>query len=223
MFKLLDLFCGAGGCSYGYHQAGFKVTGVDINPMPNYPFKFIQADAIEYVKKHGHKYDVIHASPPCQIHSTMTKGIHPDKLQNHVDLIPDTRAALIQSGKLYVIENVEGAKRELINPLMLCGTMFNLRARNGAQLRRHRYFETNPPIYFPPGLCQHERQPAIGVYGGGQHPQRKNGKNFYGIVDRRIAMGIEWMTGKELNQAIPPAYTEFIGRRLMQVLEEKTK
>jgi len=230
--KLLDLFCGAGGASMGYYRAGFEVVGVDIKPQKNYPFEFVQADALEYVAEHGYKYHMIHASPPCQIHSTMTKGRWQDRLDSHVNLIPATREALIKTGKSYVIENVAGARKELITPLMLCGTMFNLRASNGAQLWRHRYFECNPVILFPPATCRHEKQPAIGVYGGGQHPLRKNatigvygstgrqssrdGKSFYGIEDRKLAMGIDWMVGKELNQAIPPAYTEYIGKIMIE-------
>lgn len=237
--KLLDTFCKAGGAGMGYHQAGFEVIGVDIEPQKNYPFEFIQADALEFIVQHGHEFDVIHASPPCQIHSTMTKGRWADRLKEHINLIPQTRKSLIISGKPYVIENVEGARAELRTPLMLCGTMFDLRARNGAQLRRHRYFECTPTIAFSPFVCSHEKQPAIGVYGGGQHPLRKqcvkknatigvygstggqssrDGKSFYGIEDRRIAMGIDWMTGKELNQAIPPAYTKWIGEQFISIL-----
>jgi len=242
---MYDVYCGAGGATKGYQRAGFYVIGVDINKQPRYcGDEFIHMNAFEFFEKllSGTYREpfAIHASPPCQIHSTMTKGIWKDRLDSHLNLIPQTRAALIELGKPYVIENVAGAKNELINPLMLCGTMFNLRASNNAQLRRHRYFESCPVIWFAPATCQHERQPAIGVYGGGQHPLmkkrvRKNatigvygstggqssrdGKSFYGIDDRRLAMGIDWMSGKELNQAIPPAYTEFIGNQLLKALQ----
>ena len=240
--RLLDLFCGAGGAAKGYHDAGFDdIVGVDIKPQKRYPYTFVLGDALEYVAKYGHLFDAIHASPPCQVHSTMTKGIWKDRLGGHLNLIPATRGALIATGRPYIIENVAGAKYELINPLMLCGTMFNLRARNDAQLWRHRYFECSPSILFSPATCQHERQPTIGVYGGGQHPLRKERKRknatigvygstggqssrddkaFYGIKDRRIAMGIDWMTGKELNQAIPPAYTEFIGTQMIAAIKD---
>jgi DNA (cytosine-5)-methyltransferase 1 len=239
--RLLDLFSGAGGAARGYQQAGFYVVGVDINLQPRYAGdEFIQADALEFIAAHGHEYEVIHASPPCQVHSEMTKGRWKDKLKNHLDLIPAVRQVLIATGKPYIIENVEGARAELINPLLLCGTMFGLCASNEAQLWRHRYFETSPILWFSPAACRHEKQPAIGVYGGGQHPLRKtrvrkntvigvygstggqsnrDNKSFYGISDRKLAMGIDWMTGKELNQAIPPKYTEFIGRELLRLLE----
>lgn len=252
---LLDAFCGAGGCTKGYQDAGFYVVGIDIKPQPRYiGDDFVQMDALEALRiligggyivgKTGQKYylsdfAVISTSPPCQIHSEMTKGRWKDRLKNHLDLIPAVRELLIKSGKPYVIENVEGARAELINPLMLCGTMFGLCASNDAQLWRHRYFETNPVLCFSPASCRHEKQPAIGVYGGGQHPLRKNrvrknavigvygstggqssrdGKSFYGISDRKIAMGIDWMAGKELNQAIPPAYTRWLGQRLMELV-----
>ena len=232
--RLLDLFCGAGGCSMGYHRAGFDVTGVDIKPQPRYPFIFIQGDALEYLREHGHEYDAITASPPCQAFSAMRKGRWQDR--EHPDLIEPTRATLKATGKPYVIENVEGAP--LMAPITLCGTMFGLRTRHGSQLRRHRLFEA--PWFF--GLiptCAHNEYAAIGVYGGGQHPQRRcndansrlpatigvyvnsggssvrDGTTGFGVVDRRDAMGIDWMTNAELSQAIPPAYTQFIGEQLL--------
>ena len=220
----------------GYHLAGFEVVGVDIEPQKNYPFEFHQGDAIEFIEKHGHEFDVIHASPPCQKHSAMTKGRWQDRLGAHVDLIPATRKALIKSGKYYIIENVAGAREELINPVMLCGTMFGLQTKHGSQLRRHRFFELN----FETGLtspCCHKKGSVIGVYGGGQHPDRRkvpviigvygntggsskrDGITMFGVQDRREAMGIDWMTGKELSQAIPPAYTKWIGERLMEQIK----
>jgi len=237
---IIDLFCGAGGAAMGYHRVfpDAEIIGVDIKPQPRYPFTFVQGDIFEVWETLPHD-DVIlyHSSPPCQYHSVMTKGRWQERRKEHVNLIPQTRELLVGTGKPYVIENVQGARNELINPLMLCGTMFNLRARNGAQLWRHRYFECNPELIFPPCTCNHEKTPAIGVYGGGQHPLRKtrtrknatigvygstggsssrDGKSFYGIEDRKIAMGIDWMVGRELNQAIPPAYTEYIGQQMLQ-------
>lgn len=230
--KLLDLFCGAGGAAMGYYRAGFDVVGVDIMPQPRYPFKFIQADALEYIAEHGAEFDAIHASPPCQLYSTMTNGRWKDR--EHPDLIDPVRDLLIASGKPYVIENVEGARAKLINPIMLCGTMFGLQTKHGSQLRRHRYFECNSffVLVMP---CRHNNGSAIGVYGGGQNPARKrpatigvwghaggssnrDGLIQFGTQDRRDAMGIDWMTGNELAEAIPPAYTEFIGRHLMELL-----
>jgi len=226
--KLLDLFCCAGGAGEGYQRAGFDITGIDINPQPHNPHKFIQADAFEYLEAHGHEFDAIHASPPCQIHSVMTKGRWKDRLEKHKNLIPPIRELLIALGKPYVIENVEGSKKHLINPTMLCGTMFGLETKFGSQLRRHRLFETSFFVGLTPS-CNHKKGSVIGVYGGGQHPGRryhksksgelktKHGVAGFGVQDRRDAMGIDWMTGKELSQAIPPAYTEFIGKRMMEV------
>jgi hypothetical protein len=142
--RLLDMFCGAGGCSMGYLRAGFEVTGVDLHPQPHYPFRFIQADAIAYCRKHGHEYDVIHASPPCQAYS-ITKNLKTAKT-SHPDLVAATRAALIRTRKPYVIENVPGSP--LINPLMLCGSMF------GLGVIRHRLFESSPPHMVRPGRMQ---------------------------------------------------------------------
>jgi DNA (cytosine-5)-methyltransferase 1 len=221
--KLLDLFCKAGGASYGFHQAGFDdIVGVDIEPQPNYPFKFHQADALEFLEKHGHEFDYIHASPPCQAYSTITKGMWKDRINNHPRLIEPTRELLFRIGKPFGIENVPGAP--LINPIMLCGTMFSLGTNDGSELRRHRYFEINWNIGQVP-FCNHiavsrmykgKRIPAtIGVYGhpGGSH--KRNNSVSFKTHDWKDAMGIKWMSGKELAQAIPPAYTKFLGERFL--------
>ena len=206
--RLLDLYCKAGGCSMGYSHAGFEVVGVDIEPQPRYPFEFVQADAIEYVTAHGHEFDAIHASPPCQRYSTMTKGRWQDRVIEHPDLIAPTREALKVVGKPYSLENVEGARKELVNPVMLCGTMFDLKTKGGSQLRRHRYFELSFPINFLVPPCQHLKGSVIGVYGGGQNPARKipatigvwghaggssqrDGLVQFGTKDRCDAMGID--------------------------------
>ena len=140
--RLLDLFCGAGGAAVGYHRAGFDdITGVDIKPMPRYPFEFVQGDALEYVIEHGAEFDVIHASPPCQAYSVET----PIKYKHtHPDLIEPTRKALEKVGKPYIIENVSGARSKLYRSVMLCGTMF------GLNIWRHRYFETWPLFLMSP-------------------------------------------------------------------------
>lgn len=211
MIKLLDLFCGAGGAGMGYHRAGFDVTGVDIKPQPRYPFAFIQAGALEYVREHGHEYEVIHASPPCQVYSATA----PLSNGNHPDLVADTRAALLATGRPYIIENVPGAPLE--NPLMLCGTMFGLR------VIRHRLFEIHPePIWFPPSPCRHEGKATGGVTTRGVtkffatgHAYITVAGNSYLMADGRAAMGIDWMTRTGLSQAIPPAYTEWIGKQIM--------
>jgi len=233
---LLDLFCGGGGASRGYQEAGFCVFGVDIKPQPRYiGCGFHQGDALEYCAAHGHEFDAIHASPPCQKFSAMTNGRWKDRATEHLDLVDPVRELLISLGKPYVIENVVGAP--LRQPLLLCGTMFGLQTDHGSQLLRHRLFELSWGFEFSPSTCLHKSGSAIGVYGGGQNPARKrvpsvigvygltggtskrSGKSGFGVDDRRTAMGIEWMTNKELSQAIPPAYTEYIGGQLLQHLE----
>nr|DAI69697.1 MAG TPA: Cytosine specific methyltransferase [Caudoviricetes sp.] len=211
--KLLDLFCCEGGAATGYERAGFDVVGIDIHPQPLYPFEFHQSDAIDYVRAHGHEFDAIHASPPCQAHSTIT----PDK-SKHVDLIPATRTALIATGKPYVIENVEGAARALIDPVRLCGSSFGLR------VRRHRYFESNVYLWSMP--CMHEAQGTpTGVYGDHadgvtRRPDgTSRGVKAQTVDEARAAMGMPWASWHGTTQAIPPAYTEFIGRQLLAHLE----
>lgn len=229
--RLLDLFCGAGGVAVGYHRAGFDVVGVDIKPQKNYPFEFHQADCLDvlasYVDGGEWFYTLpslaaIHASPPCQRYSAITR-VH-GRSAEHPDLVAPTRNLLIATGLPYVFENVEGAP--LLNVITLCGSMFGLGAQcidgQWRQLRRHRLFEGEVPVLLSP--CQHSGEP-IGVYGhgGNRHNTAKSGKGhnrgYMGNKQERMqAMGIDWMTGAELSQAIPPAYTEFIGRRLMEVL-----
>jgi len=134
LVRILDLFCGAGGAGEGYRRVGFDVPGVDIKPQPRNPHTFVRGDALEYLRDHGHEYDAIHASPPCQGYSHLTPKEHKD---NHEKLIDKLRVLLKRIGKPYIIENVAGAKHELENPIMLCGSMFNLRCQ------RHRFFETS--------------------------------------------------------------------------------
>lgn len=203
--KLLDLFCGAGGAAMGYHRAGFDdIVGVDHKHQRRYPFKFVQADALEYLEQHGHEFDVIHASPPCQAFSS-TSSLWSNK---HPELIDPMRALIKAFDIPYVIENVVGAP--LDNPLMLCGTMF------GLYVIRHRLFEIKPPIYFAPFTCNHH----LPVVRCGKRPKRW--KEFASVVGHHsdveysgMAMGIDWMTQGELSQAIPPAYTEWIGRQII--------
>lgn len=174
-YRLLDLFCCAGGSGEGYRRAGFEVTGVDIMPQPRYMAgrgTFIQADALEYLKEHGAEFDAIHASPPCQRYSSMTKGRWKDR--QHPDLIAPTRDLLKAIGKPWIIENVPGAP--LKYAVLLCGTMFGLQTPEGSQLRRHRLFETSFPLGVSFGeklVCRHNDGSTIGVYGGGQHPDRR--------------------------------------------------
>ncbi|SDD60378.1 DNA (cytosine-5)-methyltransferase 1 [Mycolicibacterium neoaurum] len=208
---LLDLFCGAGGASVGYHRAGFDVIGVDINPQPNYPFKFMRDDAIRLLHDGsgfvGH-FDAIHASPPCQRYSAMSK-CRPEIADKYPDLVDPVRELLIQTGLPYVIENVPGAP--LREPVMLCGQMF------GQELYRHRLFESNIPIaapnhpkhVIPASKAGHWKPGTIMSISGHVSP----------ISKAREVMGIDWMTREELAESIPPAYTEHVGRQLLRSLE----
>ena len=203
--RLLDLFCGAGGAAMGYHRAGFEVVGVDIAPQPHYPFRFIQADALTFSLD---GFDAIHASPPCQAYSWATRR---DRADRFALLIDFTRLALDGLGLPYVIENVPGAP--LREPAMLCGRMF------GLPLIRHRLFETNWQLWPLPGHPRHvgliRAGKAVTVAGHGGDNVRGNG----GRAAKQAAMGIDWMTDEELNEAIPPAYTEWIGAQLLVALE----
>lgn len=204
MLQGLDLYCKAGGCSAGYARAGFEMTGVDIEPQTRYPFRFVLSDALEYVEAHGHEYDFIHASPPCQAHTSLRGRWG----REYADLISVTRAALIATGKPYIIENVPGAP--LLNPITLCGSMF------GLKVIRHRLFETSPVIWWPPGQCEH----PFGAVGRQGH--RAKGEwmtvtgHFSDVPKAQRAMGIDWMTQSELAQAIPPVYTQWIGEQIIE-------
>jgi DNA (cytosine-5)-methyltransferase 1 len=216
--RLLDLFCGAGGAARGYADAGFEVVGVDIKPQPRYPFEFHQADAMTFPLD---GFDAIHASPPCQAYSQLRKtneGL--GRKYEHAELIPQMRARLVAAGVPYVIENVIGSP--LVGASMLCGTSFNL------PLRRHRLFETSWFILGAPP-CAHDRftEPKYwtGWTQGGRtvgNKRRSTVVQVYGNAGEKsewpAAMGIDWMTSDELAQAIPPAYTRFIGRALMNHL-----
>lgn len=234
--KILDLFCGAGGAGMGYSLAGFDVYGVDLLPQKRYPFAFHQGDVIAVVEGllRGERvafthpggtvehlsltdFDAIHASPPCQAHTSL-KSMHNAK--QHLDLVPATRRFLDDAGVPWIIENVVGAP--LIDPVVLCGTMFGLGVSD-AELRRHRLFEGSFPLFAP--RCQHGKRPrtttrprTIGIYGEGcRDSRRKFDKTIpeFTVVDARVAMGIDWMTLAELCQAIPPSYTAWLGRQVL--------
>lgn len=212
--RLLDLFCGGGGAAKGYYDAGFDIVGVDIAPQPHFPYTFIQADALTFPLE---GYDAIHASPPCQGYSYATinarqKGVvYPDYLEC-------MRQRFLTSGKTWIIENVPGAPVQ--SGMMLCGSMFGLR------VRRHRYFETSS-LLFAPGSCKHTDD-FVTIYGD-EVQRNKTNPNYTGVgcgvrnmicvrfrlEVGRAAMGITWMNAKELSQAIPPAYTRWIGTQLI--------
>lgn len=217
---LLDLFCGAGGASAGYNAAGFAVIGVDIDPQPHYPFAFIQADALtgwsldQFPFEH---VDAIHASPPCQRFSDLAK--RNGNGHEWPDLIDPIRQLLRSTGLPYIIENVPGAP--LLNPVLLCGTMFKR-----TSVLRHRLFETNWPLTAPahhpehPLVFTHDKRKAH--YGkldqNTSYVQVTGGGNAT-IANKQRAMDMPWVpTAHGLNEAIPPAYTEWIGLQLMEVI-----
>jgi DNA (cytosine-5)-methyltransferase 1 len=208
--RLLDLFCGAGGAAVGYDRAGFDVTGVDNRPQPRYPFTFVQADAMTFPLD---GWDAIHASPPCQAYGAMRTTWN--ARTDHPDLLPPTRDRLFASGLPYVIENVPGAPMDPL--MMLCGSSFGL-GIPGYQLRRHRWFETWG-FWLMSLPCQHSG-PVISIYGDhGRDWRRKEGYGrYFTLTERKQALGIDWMTRDELDQAIPPAYTEYIGLQLREHL-----
>ena len=251
--KLLDLFCGAGGAGMGYHRAGFEIVGVDIAPQPRYPFEFVQADALEFLADHGHEFDAIHASPPCQGYSIM-HNLPWLRGRDYPLLILPAIEMLEALGKPYVVENVMGArhgskmlkKRGLeahgLRAGWLCGAMFNL------PFYRHRLFATNwmwlapshpkHPKVIQPGRMLKDRANQVTYReshgrdsGGLTQPTLTNGQNGaqgngVGIGHAKgwrlaaEAMGIDWMQREELTQAIPPVYTECIGRQLLAVVQQ---
>jgi len=197
--RALDLFCCAGGAGVGLHRAGFEVVGVDIRPQLRYPFEFHQADALTFPLD---GFDFIWASPPCQAY---TKAQRLQK-REHPDLIAPIRRRLEDAGVPYVIENVPGAPLNQFKSFMLCGSMFP-----GLRVYRHRWFETNVDCIVPHHPVHTAPQVKMGrVAREGDFIQVVG--NFSGVAYAREAMGIDWMTRDELREAIPPAYSEFIGR-----------
>ena len=227
--RLLDLFCGEGGAGMGYRRAGFDVTGVDADRarLARYPFATIRADALEYLLAHGHEYDAVHASPPCQGYTRGTVAL-PDREERYDRLIAATRAALASIGRPWVIENVEGARRELRTPVLLCGRMFNLSATDddGTPLvmDRHRLFESSELLIAPEHERHDRRMQVAGSYGGARrdkHEARHVRKGGYvPTVDvQRALLGTLWMSEKGCQLSIPPVYTEYLGRQLIEHLE----
>lgn len=226
---LVDLFSGAGGCAMGYHRAGFDVFGIDAKAQPNYPFDFLRQDALEILATwkrfttynlKGRPVAAIHASPPCQSYLNLgSVNLALGRRYEHQDLIAATRELLVETGVPYVIENVPDAKPHLIEPVRVCGTAF------GRPLRRHRLFESTVPLgglacnhqaftekkywtsWRPGG--EHRLSTVVQVYGNG------SGRDEWGP-----AMGIDWMTNAEMAEAVPPDYTEFIGKQLLEHLSD---
>lgn len=208
--RLLDLFCGAGGCSVGYARVGFDVTGVDIVQRRGYPFEFHQADALEFLAQHGHEFDAIHASPPCQAYSTSTTALR-NEGKEYPDLLGPTRDALIANGKPWVIENVPGSPMRA--DYKLCGCYFDL-----PNLRRERWFETswNGFALMPP---HHHTDIAIPVTGHGAPSSVRKALGYTpSTLQLQACMGIDWMNRDDMSLAIPPAYTEFMGGQLLAAI-----
>lgn len=200
---LLDLFCGAGGCSAGYHRAGFDVVGVDLNPQKNYPYEFHQADAMTFPLN---GFDAIHASPPCQAYSQAAQSQR-NAGKEYPDLLAEMRDRLNESGVPWVIENVPGAPMR--PDIRICGCQV------GLELRRVRWFETSWHAFDLSQPCYHPH-PVVSVVGHGTPSWVREQLGYNpSIADYRAAMGINWMNRNELSQAIPPAYTEVVGRHLL--------
>lgn len=202
--RLLDLFCCQGAASAGYVAAGFDVVGVDLFPQPRYPFDFVQADAVEYLREHGGEFDAVHASPPCQRFSKAQRIQGND----HPDLIGPTREVLLELGLPYVIENVEDARPELIDPVTLCGASF------GLHTYRHRLFESSFPVWTPTHEPHKQKTVKMGrplTPGDFYHAVG----NFTNVEYVRQDMQVPWMNRDGIRECIPPAYTEFIGHQLM--------
>lgn len=211
---LLDLFSCAGGAAMGYHRAGFEVIGVDKEEQPRYPFEHHVADALEVLEElaetgsvFGRTIAAAHASPPCQRFTAYGRSDTKGWRENYLDLVEPTRDALVRSGLPYIIENVPGAP--LIDPVQLCGSSFHL------DVRRHRLFESNVPLMAMP--CDHSWQTP-------RFAPASNRTNLRSTVEvgvwripldvQRKAMGIDWMELRELSEALPPAFTEYLGRQL---------
>ena len=207
--RLLDLFCCQGAASEGYRRAGFGVVvGVDINPQPRYPFGFWQRDAVKFLKRFGRHFDAVHASPPCQRYSKAQRI----RGREHPDLIGPTRDVLRELGVPYVIENVEDARPELIDPVTLCGASF------GLHTYRHRLFESNVTLEVPehtPHLVKTVKMGRALSPGDFYHAVG----NFSNVEYIRQDMGVPWMTRDGIRECIPPCFTEYIGRQLLEALE----
>lgn len=233
--RMLDLFCGQGGAA-----AGYDVTGVDIaDHSKRYPGTFVKGDALAYLTQHGAEYDAIHASPPCQGYSIATAG-NPEARAKHKRLIAATRELLALTGRPWVIENVEQARSQMLEPIMLCGRMFGLGAldEDGMPLvlDRHRLFEASFPIE-QPAHPKHGGEQVAGVYGGARRSSKPDAtpaddryaaryERHGGYVPRSIRvqqqlLGIDWMTVKGMQESIPPTYAEYVGHELQKHLNHR--
>lgn len=219
----VDLCCKAGGTSMGLWQAGFEMIGIDKEPQPNYPFQFILADATELDPRWLYDIaDFLSLSPPCQYYST-TAFRSGDK-EKYPALIPPLRDLALSTGLPYMLENVENARKHMLSPVCICGSGLGLR------VRRHRLFESNLHIagiqydhewqdysqmyevYVGREFSGYRKTGVVPAYGGGQMVGGRD--HFY----RSVAMGIDWMTTAELNEAIPPSYAAHLGRQVLKLI-----
>jgi DNA (cytosine-5)-methyltransferase 1 len=207
--RILDLFCAAGGAGMGYARAGFEVVGVDIDPQPRYPFAFVQADALEYLLEHGHEFDAIHASPPCQRWSDA--GTSRALGDEHPDLLNPVREILAAGSIPYVLENIMGAP--MPESFVLCGTTF------GLPIIRHRRFEWNLPYQLIPNACPARGKDRSARHGG-TYPYA-SGSWERAWREHVIPAVWPWMNAREAGLAIPPAYTEWLGGRILVHLAEQ--
>lgn len=237
-YRILDLFCGAGGAGVGYNRADFEVVGIDNMHQPRYPFQFIQDDALRVLEDltetgcyelppaqrngplgrcmHLSDFDAIHASPPCQAWSLLS-NCRPGLAETYLKLIEPTRVLLKATGLPYVLENVPGSP--LRDPTVLCGTMFGLFTDDpvSVELQRHRLFETNWDL--PQLICNHTTRRTIPVYGHGAPGNRPDLRGLNVEDIKRQLMCIDWMNRDELNEAIPPPFTQYVGRQLCRYIE----
>jgi DNA (cytosine-5)-methyltransferase 1 len=240
--KLLDLYCGEGGAAAGYMAAGWDVVGIDLaDKSKRYPGEFIQGDALATLRRviEGMPwFDAIHASPPCQGYSIATAG-NPEARDKHQRLIAATRELLILTGLPWIIENVEQARSQMVNPILLCGRSFGLGANDEDGhpliLDRHRLFESNVPLTAP-AHPKHGAEQVAGVYGGSRRSSKPNAtpaddryaarhERHGGYVPRSKAvqqrlLRIDWMTVKGMQESIPPLYAEFVGLQLLAHLQD---
>jgi DNA (cytosine-5)-methyltransferase 1 len=207
--RVADICCCQGGAAAGYAALGWDVTGVDINPQPRFPWRFVQADAVSFIRAHGREFGFIHISPPCQAYSDCQRIMD----REHPSLIEPARRALEESGVPYVIENVGGAVEELRNPVMLCGQMFGV-----PRTYRHRYFEAGGWDLPQPEHPEHTaRQAKMGRAPAGGEFIHAVG-NFSGVQIIRDAWNVPWMNRDGIREAIPPVYSEWIGRKFLESL-----
>ena len=207
---LLDLFCGAGGAARGYADAGFDIIGVDIRPQPRYPFRFVQGDATDVLASWDilPRFAAVHASPPCQSESDLRHRTGKD----YPDLLTPTLGRLADLPVPWVVENVASTQK-MPGSLVLCGTEFGLRSGD-RWLRRHRRFSSNV-FLVGAGGCSCAGRLIGGIYGDGGGGQQSRGWRFRTKAEQQAVMGTPWMTRREMSQAIPPAYTRFIGEQLL--------